>query len=88
MLPVVRTLHAMDALVTLANIAFMSAYFVRSVLWLRSLALAGAGCLAMYFYNLPQPIMQVVYWNLAYMAINAGWLVRLLIRRPALKPER
>ncbi|MCW5620186.1 MAG: hypothetical protein KIS79_03660 [Burkholderiales bacterium] len=78
----------MDALVTLANIAFMSAYFVRSVLWLRSLALAGAGCLAVYFYNLPQPVMQVVYWNLAYVTINAVWLMRLLMRRLALEPDR
>lgn len=78
----------MDALVTIANVAFMSAYFVRSMLWLRSLALAGAGCLAVYFYNLPQPVMQVVYWNLAYVTINAVWLMRVLIRRLVLEAER
>jgi len=72
----------MDTLVTIANLLFMSAYFVRDVRWLRTLALCGACCLATYFYNLPQPLMHVVYWNLVYVAINAVWLTRLLLRRP------
>ena len=72
----------MDALVTIANLLFMSAYFVRDVRWLRTLALCGACCLATYFYNLPQPLMHVVYWNLVYVTINAVWLTRLLLRRP------
>ena len=71
----------MDALVTLANLLFVSAYFVRRVIYLRSLALCGACCLALYFYTLPQPLMHVVYWNLLYVAINATWLTRLLLQR-------
>ena len=72
---------AMDALITIANVLFVSAYFVRDVLWLRAFALAGAGCLAMYFYTLPQPLMNVVYWNLLYVTINATWLARLAMGR-------
>ena len=72
---------AMDALVTIANVLFVSAYFVRDVLWLRALALAGASCLAMYFYSLPQPMMNVVYWNLVYVTINATWIARLAMGR-------
>jgi len=70
----------MDALVTLANLLFVSAYFVRDVRWLRTLALCGASCLATYFYTLPQPLMHVVYWNLVYVGINTVWLTRLLLR--------
>ncbi len=72
---------AMDTLITIANLLFVTAYFVRDVLWLRALALAGAGCLATYFYTLPQPLMNVVYWNLLYVTINATWLARLAIGR-------
>ncbi|MCC7546327.1 MAG: hypothetical protein IT532_01030 [Burkholderiales bacterium] len=70
----------MDALVTIANMLFVSAYFVRDVRWLRAFALGGACCLATYFYTLPQPLMHVVYWNLVYVAINGVWLTRLLFR--------
>lgn len=78
----------MDFLITLANLLFVSAYFVRRVIYLRSLALCGACCLALYFYTRPQPLMQVVYWNLLYIAINATWLTRLLLRRPAPRVPR
>jgi hypothetical protein len=73
----------MDPLVTFANLLYVAAYFVRSVLWLRLFALGGACCLAMYFYTLPQPLMNVVYWNLFYVALNATWIGRLLAARPS-----
>lgn len=71
----------MDPLVTLANLMYVTAYFVRSVIWLRVFALAGACCLAVYFYTLPQPLMNVVYWNLFYVSLNAAWIARLLLTR-------
>jgi len=73
-----------DALVTLANACYVTAYFVRSVIWLRVFALSGACCLALYFYTLPQPLMNVVYWNLFYVGINVAWIGRLLWVRPDL----
>jgi hypothetical protein len=69
----------MDPLVSFANLFYVAAYFVRSVVWLRVFALSGACCLAVYFYTLPQPLMNVVYWNLFYVALNGVWLGRLLI---------
>jgi hypothetical protein len=69
----------MDPLVTFANLLFVAAYFVRSMVWLRVLALSGACCLAVYFYTLPDPLMNVVYWNLFYVALNGVWIGRLLI---------
>lgn len=77
----------MDILVTLANLLFVSAYFVRRVIYLRALALCGACCLALYFYTLPQPLMHVVYWNLLYVAINATWLTRLMLRQSERRME-
>jgi hypothetical protein len=68
-----------DIPVTLANLCFISAYIVRSVLWLRVFALTGAACLATYFYNLPHPLMNVVYWNLVYVGINTCWLGYLVL---------
>lgn len=71
----------MDPLVTAANLLYVAAYFVRSVMWLRLFALGGACCLAAYFYTLPQPLMNVVYWNLFYVVLNAAWIGRLLLAR-------
>jgi hypothetical protein len=68
-----------DSLVTLANMLFVAAYFVRNMLWLRAFALGGAGCLALYFYTLPTPLMQVVYWNLFYVTLNLLWIGRLIL---------
>jgi len=70
-----------DSLVTLANLLFVGAYFVRKMLWLRAFALGGASCLALYFYTLPTPLMQVVYWNLFYVTLNLLWIGRLVLLR-------
>jgi hypothetical protein len=70
-----------DPLVTLANVLFVAAYFVRNMLWLRAFALGGASCLALYFYTLPTPLMLVVYWNLFYVTLNVLWIARLLLAR-------
>lgn len=72
----------MDVLVTLANACYISAYLVRSVFWLRVFALTGSSCLAVYFYTLPDPLMNVVYWNLVYVCINLCWLGYLTVVRP------
>lgn len=71
----------MDPLATVANLFYVAAYFVHGVVWLRVFALSGACCLAVYFYTLPQPLMNVVYWNLFYVALNGVWIGRLLIGR-------
>lgn len=73
----------MDFLVTLANLFFVTGYFMRDVMWLRTFALSGASCLALYFYTLPQPLMTVVYWNVFYVVLNTCWIAWLLFgRRP------
>jgi hypothetical protein len=41
----------------------------------------GTACLIVYFYSLPEPMMQVVYWNSVFALINAAWTGRLLFAR-------
>ena len=43
-------------------------------------SLGGTLCLMIYFYTLPEPVMQVVYWHLLFAAINGWWIVRLATR--------
>jgi len=69
----------MEPLLTIANVFYVFAYFVRKTLWLRALSLAGTSCLIAYFLTLPEPLMRVVYWNALYAVINAGWIARLLL---------
>jgi hypothetical protein len=70
-----------EPLLTLANLFYVSAYFVGRTLWLRALSLAGTVCLIVYFSSLPEPLMQVVYWNALFALINAVWVGRLLWAR-------
>ena len=72
----------MELFLTIANLLFVFAYFVRRTLWLRALSLGGTSCLIAYFLTLPVPLMKVVYWNALYAIINAAWIGRLLLRRP------
>lgn len=69
----------MEPLLTIANVFYVFAYFVRRTLWLRVLSLAGTSCLIAYFLTLPEPLMRVVYWNALYAVINMAWIGRLLL---------
>lgn len=71
----------MEHLVTAANGLFIASYFVRNLLVLRALSLAGASCLLTYFYTLPEPLMHLVYWNAFYCALNTFWVLRLFYER-------
>lgn len=70
----------MELLLTVGNLLYVFAYFVRRTLWLRALSLAGTSCLLAYFLTLPVPLMQAVYWNTLYAVINVVWIGRLVLR--------
>lgn len=73
----------MDILINAANIFYVVAYFTTDMLRLRLLTLVAACCLAGYFYCQPVPMLNVVGWNLVFVALNLGQLLRLLrARRP------
>jgi hypothetical protein len=72
-----------DALVTLANILNVAGYLVKDRLWVRSLSFSATCCLAYYFTSRPEPLVNVVCWNLFFAALNAVLLWRLVADRLA-----
>ena len=71
----------MDALVTVANVLNVTGYFVKDRLWLRLLSFAAACCLTRYFVSRPEPLAEVVGWNLFFACVNAILLWRLAAAR-------
>ena len=71
----------MDAMIYVANGLNLMSYFVRDILQLRALTIVAVACLAMYFVSRPEPLMEVVYWNLFFLVLNALQIVRLVLLR-------
>lgn len=71
----------MDAMIYIANGLNLMSYFVRDILHLRALTIVAVACLAVYFVSRPQPLMEVVYWNLFFLLLNALQIIRLLLLR-------
>jgi hypothetical protein len=70
----------MEILINLANVLYVVAYFTNNILRLRVLTLVAAICLAFYFGNQPTPMLNVVAWNIAFIALNLIHLARLMTR--------
>jgi hypothetical protein len=68
----------MEILIYAANTMYLAAYAVRDMLHLRMLTIVATACLAVYFYNQPEPMMTVVGWNLFFLVLNAIQLVRIV----------
>jgi len=74
----------MYALIYVANSLNLLSYFVRDILYLRALTVTAVLCLALYFGSRPEPLMEVVYWNLFFLGMNVFQIVRVLrVRRRA-----
>lgn len=71
----------MDILVNAANILYVIAYFTMDMLRLRVLTMTAASCLAVYFYARPEPLMNVVAWNVFFIALNLIQLARIVLAR-------
>jgi hypothetical protein len=71
----------METLVFAANILYLVSYLVRDILHLRVLTLIAACCLVAYFYNLDQPLVTVIAWNMFFVGLNVFQLGRLLVDR-------
>ena len=80
----------MEILINLANLIYVVAYFTTDMVRLRVLTLVAAVCLATYFFNQPVPMLTVVAWNIAFIALNLVQLLRLLstraLERRAIRP--
>jgi hypothetical protein len=68
----------MDVLINAANILYVIAYFTQDMLRLRILTLIAAACLAIYFASQPVPLVNVVAWNLFFLALNFVQVARLV----------
>jgi hypothetical protein len=68
----------MEILINLANVLYVVAYFTNNIVRLRVLTLVAATCLAIYFGNQPVPMLNVVAWNLAFIALNLVQLARVI----------
>ena len=80
----------MDLLIYLANGLNLLSYCVRDILHLRALTVTSVMCLALYFGSRPEPLMEVVYWNLFFLGMNAvqiGRILRKRRRRLAVEPQ-
>ena len=71
----------MESLVYTANFLYLGSYMVRDMLHLRILTIVAACLLVTYFYNQPEPLMTVVYWNLFFVALNAMQLTFIVRER-------
>lgn len=77
----------MDILVNAANLLYVVAYFTTDMLRLRIMTLLAACCLAIFFACQPTPLWNVVAWNVFFILLNLGQLVRLLARRRPTVPS-
>jgi hypothetical protein len=73
----------MELLINAANILYVVAYFTTDLLRLRVMTLLAAACLATYFVSQPEPLWNVVAWNLFFLALNLVQLTRLMLMRRA-----
>ena len=73
----------MDMLINAANVLYVIAYFTTDMLRLRAMTLVAAGCLATYFASQPEPLWNVVGWNVFFLILNLVQLARLLMARQA-----
>lgn len=68
----------MDFLIHIANLLYLASYIMRDVVRLRVLTVVAASCLIPYFYLQPRPLTAAIGWNLFFIALNVGWIVRLV----------
>ena len=71
----------MDILLHTANVLYLLSFTMRDVLWLRVTAVAASVLLVSFFWTCDEPLLQVIVWNLAFMALNAYWVARLVCER-------
>ena len=71
----------MEVLINGANLLYVAAYFTTDLLRLRILTMIAALCLSAYFALQPEPLLNVVAWNLFFFALNGVQLARILAAR-------
>ena len=70
----------MEALIYLANALHLLSYLMRDILHLRILIITAMLCMLPYHLGRPEPVMEIVYWNLFFIAMNL-WLIGRTLRQ-------
>ncbi|TNC47738.1 hypothetical protein FHG66_16130 [Rubellimicrobium rubrum] len=68
----------MNVLINAANVFFVLGYFTTDMLRLRLLSVVGTTCVVIYFYSQPEPMMNVVAWNVVFLVLNLVQLGQML----------
>ena len=68
----------MDLLINGANLLYVATYFTADMLRLRLMTTVAALCLALYFAGQPEPLWNVVLWNLFFLGLNGVQMYRLI----------
>ncbi len=76
----------MDCLIYVANGLYLASYLMRDIMYLRGLTIVAIVCLILYFASRPEPLMEVVYWNLLFLTLNTGQFGYLLWQRIGARP--
>nr|WP_298412683.1 hypothetical protein [uncultured Halomonas sp.] len=71
----------MEALIYVANALNLLSYLMRDILHLRILMIKAMVCLMPYYLSRPEPLMEVVYWNLLFIVMNLVLIGRILRQR-------
>ena len=71
----------MNILINAANVLFMLGYFTTDMLRLRLLSVVATSCVVVYFYSQPEPMMNVVAWNVVFLVLNLVQLAQMLRSR-------
>lgn len=75
------SMHNANVWITIANTLYLASYSVHDILWLRMLTVVAAFLLIPYYALQPVPLVAAISWNALFIAINAYWIVRLIIER-------
>lgn len=68
-------------LVHAANVAILTSFLLRDILWLRALSIAAGLLFIPYFLLQPTPMLEPVVWNGLFIGINLVQIVRLFRER-------
>ncbi|RYE08937.1 MAG: hypothetical protein EOP22_11455 [Hyphomicrobiales bacterium] len=71
----------MDLLINGANLLYVATYFTTDMLRLSLMTSVAALWLALYFANQPEPLWNVVLWNLFFLGLNVIQVLRLILQR-------
>jgi len=72
-------------MVYIANLLYLMSYLSRDIVTLRVYTISAALCLITYFFNLPEPLLTVVAWNIFFVLLNIWQIARQYVHKSHIK---